>query len=271
MDGAAGRGRSRTVPIGAGKFGRVRARALRSRVPGDLDLDGIPDALDIDDDGDLILDTVDRSTVARAAQSEAPTFSLLPVLSLPLAATANANHPALAAQIDSALSTHGSLILGSGIPQAPCPQGAPVCAASTELDCAGDPAAVPPRPGLWVLQQGRYGKTLRDPRSRVTPECCDADNDGFGSFGAFGGSPTQPWGDERPDQTGNLLLERGSDAGGREVAAGHARRCPTSSPPCRRSSPTTTTDRGSAPTPLSYPYPPGIGIAPPSNPAPRGT
>jgi hypothetical protein len=42
------------VPIGAGNFGRVRVKRLKG--PGaDVDLDGVPAPLDIDDDGDLIL------------------------------------------------------------------------------------------------------------------------------------------------------------------------------------------------------------------------
>src|SRR6187402_2790036 len=63
------------VPIGAakgaGKAGLVRSKHAKGGAPGDSDLDGIPDTLDIDDDGDLILDDYDRSTrrVTQAASS----------------------------------------------------------------------------------------------------------------------------------------------------------------------------------------------------------
>jgi hypothetical protein len=51
------------VPIGAGKLGRVATGTPSGhRGPaGDLDLDGIINAFDIDDNGNLILDNVDRS------------------------------------------------------------------------------------------------------------------------------------------------------------------------------------------------------------------
>ena len=50
-------------PIGAGRLGRVRtAKPMGLRGPGaDLDLDGVVSAFDIDDNGNLLLDNVDRS------------------------------------------------------------------------------------------------------------------------------------------------------------------------------------------------------------------
>ena len=48
------------VPIGAGNFGRVRSKNTGGGAPGDLDLDGVADPLDIDDDGDKVLDNLDR-------------------------------------------------------------------------------------------------------------------------------------------------------------------------------------------------------------------
>ena len=51
----------RGVPIGAGKLGLVATRASgRAGVGRDQDLDGLPGAFDVDDDGDRILDNVDR-------------------------------------------------------------------------------------------------------------------------------------------------------------------------------------------------------------------
>ena len=54
---------ARGRPIGAGKLGRVRtANPMGLRGPGaDLDLDGVVSAFDIDDNGNLLLDNVDRT------------------------------------------------------------------------------------------------------------------------------------------------------------------------------------------------------------------
>jgi len=78
------------VPIGARVFGRVRSLRPRGSVPGDFDLDGIPEPLDVDDDGDLILDNIDRSSAAGAAQL-APEFSIGSGLGLGLTETDTAH------------------------------------------------------------------------------------------------------------------------------------------------------------------------------------
>ena len=52
------------VPIGAGRAGLVRTKLPRRGGPGDRDLDGIPNGIDVDDDGDLILDGYDRPAAA---------------------------------------------------------------------------------------------------------------------------------------------------------------------------------------------------------------
>jgi hypothetical protein len=50
------------VPLGAGRLGLVRAPATGKAGQGrDQDVDGVPGAFDVDDDGDLQLDNVDRS------------------------------------------------------------------------------------------------------------------------------------------------------------------------------------------------------------------
>jgi hypothetical protein len=60
------------VPIGARNLGRVRAKPSGRGGRGrDLDHDGVPGAFDVDDDGDLTLDNVDRNaTGARAAVAD---------------------------------------------------------------------------------------------------------------------------------------------------------------------------------------------------------
>ena len=169
------------VPIGAGVFGRVRSRPRRGAVPGDLDIDGIPNRLDIDDDGDLVLDKVDRSRRARAAQ-DAPRdpFDLATSLGgVPLERTANVNAGSTDAQIATVLPDFGFMSLGwpsSAVPQAD----------SVELDCGGTPNPSPPPPLVGGLSYCSYDGTgrleqLEPPRDEF-PECCDADGDGYGSL-----------------------------------------------------------------------------------------
>ena len=66
-------------PIGAGKIGRVKVGNGTSTLKGyngqgrDADLDGVPGAFDVDDNGNLILDNVDRTTRAGLAARAAST------------------------------------------------------------------------------------------------------------------------------------------------------------------------------------------------------
>lgn len=56
------------VPVGADKFGLVRSRVARSKAPpGDLDADGVPNPLDIDDNGNLVIDRYEPSGAGAAA------------------------------------------------------------------------------------------------------------------------------------------------------------------------------------------------------------
>ena len=73
-----GRGRAAKarggVPIGTGLLGRVRTRATGPAGTGrDRDLDGIPGRYDVDDDGDLVLDTRERRAARRGASGLAAT------------------------------------------------------------------------------------------------------------------------------------------------------------------------------------------------------
>ena len=80
-------------PVGAGKFGRVKVGNGKSALKGydgvgyDTDLDGVPNVFDIDDNGNLILDNVDRTgrtgilsrrAFARQAICPAPPAPLTP-------------------------------------------------------------------------------------------------------------------------------------------------------------------------------------------------
>jgi hypothetical protein len=154
---------SKGVPIGAGRFGRVRSRHAGSGTPGDLDLDGIPDPLDVDDDGDLILDNLDRSTRARAAQAGGG-FGIHSDLGLPIYDTANANSPGSTdEQIEATLPRLGVLYLEI------------LSAGSSELDCTG----------LVYCSNGGTGRVpvnFNPPEGPRFPECCDPDGDGFGTL-----------------------------------------------------------------------------------------
>ena len=151
------------VPIGARRFGRIRSRPIPGAVPGDLDLDGIPDPLDIDDDGDLVLDNLERSTGARAAQAGSG-FGIHSDLGLPIYDTVNANAPGSTdEQIEAALPSLG--ILNINI----------LPGDSAELDC-----------GVLVYCSrggtGRVPVNRNPPSGPPFPECCDADGDGFGTL-----------------------------------------------------------------------------------------
>jgi hypothetical protein len=185
IDGSTRARARRGVPIGAGRFGRVRSRRVRSTVPGDRDLDGIPDVLDVDDDGDLILDKLDRSSGGRAAQGPDERFVLHSRLTLYLPNTANANAAGLSdAALDTALSTGGDLLLtvlpGDSLPDSP------------ELDCGGS-IQQPPRPeGLVYCRPQASGGigTVGYPPGALPPpfpDCCDPDSDGLGTMRADAG------------------------------------------------------------------------------------
>ena len=65
------------VPIGAGNFGLVRSRSLRPAPPGDRDADGIADPLDIDVDGNGVLDRYEGRTLATTAAEFTDIYALV--------------------------------------------------------------------------------------------------------------------------------------------------------------------------------------------------
>jgi hypothetical protein len=176
----------RGTPLGAGNLGRVRA-STGNGAPGDGDLDGIPNALDVDDDGDVILDRFDpeSGTVVTRGSADTPDVVVraISLLNLDLPDAVNANAPGLTEeQIDGALPSAGGLILGSLGIEAEGPSDPRV-----ELDC-GDPDT-----GLiYCRKNGSTGKLTsvslvpRPPGGSAGdpfPACCDHDEDGFGSLG----------------------------------------------------------------------------------------
>ena len=165
------------VPIGAGKFGLVRSKPPRKPPKGDRDLDGVPDPLDIDDDGDRIVDNVDPASPsansARTSQvgpgSGVGAFS---GLGLGLTETLNANVAGSEQRIDEVLARLLQLNIGSIGIQADS-------GTLPELDC-GNPntGLVYCRRNNSTGQKTRPFSTLREP----FPSCCDADADGFGTL-----------------------------------------------------------------------------------------
>jgi hypothetical protein len=69
VDGATTARARHGVPLGVGTFGWVHGRDHGRHAPGrDPDLDGIPDKFDIDDNGNLVIDTREPGAAGRRAQ-----------------------------------------------------------------------------------------------------------------------------------------------------------------------------------------------------------
>ena len=260
-------------PIGAGNFGRVRSRHPGPRV--DRDFDGIPDPLDIDDDGDLILDAVDRSPAqrrsARSAQETANDFGVHPVLPLLFESSASSNAGSSDQQIGIALPTLGRL-------------GIDLVGASTELDCGGTPD--PDDPDGWIGGLGyctrggtgsayAYTLDLEEPSGSNVfggPPFpgppggpFDPDGDGWGTLGAngltqlhHGARPRDPGLDPAVSQigSGDVLVQR-TNTGGQGAECGSANAtCFTSTVPFVFATAPALVSWGDRPgqsTPVSYP------------------
>ena len=169
--------RSRTAvtkngrPIGAGRFGLVRARATGSSgAGGDRDLDGVATAFDIDDDGDLVLDNNDASSATRTRQAgqtpAEPSLQLFSNFHFDLDETLNANAGGVTREeIDAAMTAANSFVglvffLPAGVEEA-------------ELDCGG----------LSYCSAGGTGRGAEPyPDGTPFPDQFDADGDGLGSI-----------------------------------------------------------------------------------------
>lgn len=167
----------RGVPIGAGNFGRVRSRAARGP-SHDVDRDGVVEFLDIDDDGDLVLDSLERRGVAaRSARAAVidDQFLMHTNLSLSVAGTVNANASGLTKQqVDAALSAQGRLQMGI------------IPGESPELDCGRPQLRTDVRlGGLSYCSRGGtgrfFGPGLPTDQMRF-PDDFDLDGDGFGAM-----------------------------------------------------------------------------------------
>lgn len=234
------------VPIGAANFGRVRVAKLTGP-SSDRDLDGIPTSLDVDNDGDLILNDVDRHTAGSASAAQAQqqayrpfdafsgtggqTFDALSGLILPAgpgrpeSPVVNANAPGLTEQqIEAALPAQGTLQMGIEQDFGNDPY------VSAELDC-----------GTLVYCSaggtGKYDKGgdpgVLDLNPQPFPECCDSDGDGLGSLGGSGKLSLMLQTGATADQirAGDLLIIRAKTAsGGQQEIPGTLKTIPATVP-----------------------------------------
>ena len=213
----------RGIPIGARRYGRVRSRKAHGGVPGDRDLDGIPDPLDIDDDGDRVLDNLDSSRRrARASQffHASGAFFVASNLHKDLSTAANANAPGMSdAQLEAALPTWGEVTIQM------------LPGDFAELDCGSPQSRTDPTlGGLVYCSKGGTARVVGvvDYSKPVStwprfPECCDSDDgDGFGTF-ALGPTANAPEGERvmtlrhgatsSQIGTGDVLIQRVTTAG----------------------------------------------------------
>jgi hypothetical protein len=191
---------SKGVPIGARSFGRVRSKPPRSPVPGDRDNDGVQDPLDIDDDGDLILDNLEQRRSSRAAQVTGfdTELHLMNVLPLGINGATNRNAGTTIAESDAMLAEQGYLIISE------------LRGDSVEIDCSG----------LSYCSPGGTGYVFGTPTPTKFPECCDADGDGMGSLARNPSLPTPTAGmflhhgaTSSQIKTGDVIVERVTDDG----------------------------------------------------------
>ena len=167
------------VPIGVRAFGRVRSRRTRGGVPGDRDIDGIPNPLDIDDDGDRVLDNLDRSGRGSARQSGQNEFNFEFNLGGDMSQTLNANATGVDVDDADAFLRDYSHFVIERLP-----------GDSAELDCGRPQQRTDPAlGGLRYCTRGGTGRLIKPPEPGTAPdpepfpECCDDDGDGFGTLG----------------------------------------------------------------------------------------
>ena len=209
------------VPIGARTFGRVLSSPPRNPLPGDTDLDGVSDQLDIDDDGDLILDSLDRRAVPSAAQQVLDSPGLNTTLELSLTNTVNANAGSTDQEIEqtpfAGITQIKLAALNFGFPPA----------ASTEVDCGKDDPGTPAIEGLSYCRPGGTGMIFPNgpgAPGQEFPECCDTDGDGFGTLVPAGPNPLAAMSlvhgaTTTQMKTGDVLIKRINDAAGVEIAS----------------------------------------------------
>jgi hypothetical protein len=198
------------VPLGNGRnFGLVRSKRSSTGSQVDSDGDGVPDRLDIDQDGDLILNNEEApARRATAAQAQPGAFRVFSQLGVKLERSLNANAAQVTdAQIDGLVqgTTTAPPFQPIGMFLVLTPGGDDV-----ELDCGG----------LSYCTNGGSGRVRApgafDPGPSF-PSCCDADGDGFGTMTVAqqgpGGPEMQlyPFATAEQIRSGDLFLQRRGD------------------------------------------------------------
>lgn len=169
----------RGVPLGNGRNdGFVRSRAIKAsaaarRRRGDRDSDGTPDTFDVAASGRLVLNNFERRSKARTSQEGeqpqpgAPLYLGAGLLQIAIDQTVNANAAALTVNdIDTTLATFGRIALD--VPWQ-------FTGKSPELDCDGLSYCMPGGSGVQTWPEA-FDK------GRAFPECCDDDQDGYGTI-----------------------------------------------------------------------------------------
>jgi hypothetical protein len=206
------------VPIGNGRnVGLVRSRHAHGR-SADPDLDGVPNPLDIDDDGDLVLDNYDTSTgvhssrdAVQALATPHPVPFMSPTTLLPQGSTVMSS---ITANFDGGSSDQQIATYEQSTARIDILWGG-VDPSSAELDCGsliycsknGTGRYVPGPPGSQAPEQ--------------FPECCDPDHDGYGSLldsgstGAndFHGMHILSGATSDQERAGDVLIERATRDG----------------------------------------------------------
>ena len=220
----------RAVPIGVGVFGRVKSTKKSTSGAGrDADLDGIPGAFDVDDNGNLVLDNFEKTSAAKSsglsgldvlpppgppvpgqpAQGQpapgqpapgqpapggniASSFKIFSNLKLDMQQSLNANAGSVTdAQIDAAMSSAASLAIQVG------------AGSEVELDCGG----------LTYCAAGGTGTTIEG--NKPFPGCCDTDGDGFGTItaGTTGDFQLHPGANAAAIGSGDSFIEHVTSGG----------------------------------------------------------
>jgi hypothetical protein len=159
------------VPLGNGRnFGLVSTTVRSAAGPGlDQDGDGVPDALDIDENGDLVLNALDRSRASGLPAPDGPPPPPSPLanfsqLFLSVDQTVNADAAAVTeSDIDRVVADRMSLVFLNVPPD-------------TDLDCGALSYCSAGGTGLAQPTTGLPGPG--DP----FPACCDVDGDGVGTM-----------------------------------------------------------------------------------------
>lgn len=208
------------VPIGNGRnVGLVRSRYAHGPAD-DPDLDGVPSSLDVDDDGDLILDGYDRSIYRSASKSASK--------SSPIGATfPGGGHLGVITNLRQSLEGPTNVDGGSSSEQIAAFDREEGLLNISWIGLDPDPAELDCGALVYCSLNGTGRLSSGESSTRETavpfPECCDPDKDGLGSFTstrASGGFMDIFHGATAAQiRAGDVLIERGTIHGAPQESA----------------------------------------------------